>query len=215
MENVVPAENQPRVVRVKSLWLVALYGLVFLGLLGYWQREFFRDQLRAVVLGNLELASERFGSNLPDSVDRVDIAEIVGPDAGTNTISAKIDGHLNDYRISTHRVLSGQAAAAFANSWRAMRFGWGLSALCHQPAFLLTFKSGDKTYLQTTVCLECQNFYAPSLFGSVLIGFDKRDAAGVKLMKQFKTLFPDSGKWAAIEVKERPDDADRKLPPQK
>lgn len=185
-----------KTVRLRTLAVVLASGLAILALVIWWQWDFVADQFRAYALGHAELAATDYGTGLRYSADRVEIHEVSEGGSATNTHRLKING--KETILNTHAplILTGKAADKFLHLWSDMWFGWGLSALCHDPAFVVHFSKGDKTVLKTSLCLSCQNFTVPSIFGEdFLMGFDSDGPKGLAFVEHLKSLFPNSSKW--------------------
>jgi hypothetical protein len=190
-----------KTVRLCTLAVLLASGLAISALVIWLQWDFVWEQFRAYALGHAELAATDYGSGLRYSADRVEIHEVSEDGSATNTHRLKING--KDTVINTHAplLLTGQAADEFLHLWSDMWFGWGLSALCHDPAFVVHFSKGDKTVLKTSLCLSCQNFTVPSIFGGdFLMGFDSEGPKGLAFVEHLKSLFPTSAKWQTAEA---------------
>lgn len=166
----------------------------------FWKRNALFQQLRAQALGNMELAAEKYGRQMTEVADAVEVFEIEDGSKATNTVRIHIGTRTEKHAYIVRRALTGPEAKAFLERWGKMRFHWGLSGLCHEPAFVVRFLKDGKAELETTVCFLCHNFQIPSLLGEgTTMGFDQAGPAGQAFVAQVKALFPDSPKWAELE----------------
>lgn len=189
-----------KTVRLRTLAVVLASGLAISALVIWWQWDFVWEQFRAYALGHAELAAVHYGSGLRYSVDRVGIHEVSEDGTATNTHRLKINGEKTILNSHAPLLLTGQAADEFMHLWSDMWFGWGLSALCHDPAFVIYFSKGDAFILKTSLCLKCQNFTVPSVFGGdFLMGFDSESPKGLAFAEHLKSLFPNSPKWKTAQ----------------
>jgi hypothetical protein len=151
--------------------------------------------VRAVIIGNLEVAALKHGSELPYTINRVELLEIVAATSQATTITIRTMDLEQSFPVGKRIVLTGAESEAFTDAWRSMAFGWGYASLCHEPGFVLRFMEDDQTFLETSLCFKCRDFYVPTPFGATLVGFDLKAPRGQALLDRFKLLFPDSDKW--------------------
>lgn len=189
-----------RTVRLRTLAIGAGLLLLLAVVVALWKREILFQQLRAQALGNMELAAEKYGWQMTQAVEAVEVFEIEESSKATNSVSIRIGVRTERHGYIAKRELTGSEAKAFLERWGKMRFHWGMSGLCHEPAFVVRFLKEDKAELETTLCFMCHNFQIPSLLGeATTMGFDQESPAGQAFVAQVKTLFPDSPKWAELE----------------
>jgi hypothetical protein len=188
-----------RTVRLRTLFKGAGILLLLAVAVGLWQREALFQQVRAHFFGNAELVAEKYGRQLVFNVDGVEVFEIEEGAKATNSVSIWIGPLVVKRGYGAKRVLEGAEAKVFMEHWSKMHFHWGLSGMCHDPAFVVRFLKGNGTELETTLCFACQNFRYPTLLGEATMGFDSDNAAGRAFIAQVQGLFPDSPKWAELE----------------
>ncbi len=193
-----------RVVRLRTLLIGAGVLLGIALVVGFWKQEFVRAQVAAQMLGNLELVAQKYGLYLRDRVDAVEIFEIEEGAKATNTVSIAIGLTKEKHGYSARQNLTGSAAETFMNRWSHMNFNWSLSAMCHEPAFVVRFLKNGKPELETTLCLKCRNFVLPDLPFYAEMGFDTANPAGKAFVAHVQSLFPDSPKWKKAEPKPAP-----------
>ena len=124
-------------------------------------------------------------------------------------MSIRVGARTEKHGYVAKRALSGPEAKAFLERWGKMRFHWGISGLCHEPAFVVRFLKDGEPDLETTVCFLCHNFRISTLLGEGTMGFDQDSPNGQAFVAHVKTLFPDSVKWAELE-KQRQQKAEAK-----
>ena len=188
-----------RTVRLRTLLVAASFGVVLTLAVAFWLRESLFQHFRAFVLGNAELAAEKYGRLLGERVDEVEVFEIEPARKGTNSVTIRLGTWVEHHDYSAMRALSGSEAEAFLKGWGKMRFHWGLSGLCHDPAFVLRFTKNGRLEWETTLCFLCQNFQYASPIGLGTMGFDEQSPAGQAFVAQVRALFPNSPKWTELE----------------
>jgi len=193
-----------RTVRLRTLLAVAVGVFALVVVLTLWNLRSLHQQVRALLLGNMELAAERYGWELAQRVDSLEIYEIEAAGRATNSVSIHIGGRTETHSYVAKRKLNGAEAKVFMEYWGRMRFHWGLSGLCHYPAFVVRFLEDAEPKLETTLCFECHNFQIPGLFGeTTFMGFEQKSPKGQAFVAHMKSLFPDSPKWVALQEMEK------------
>lgn len=181
-------------VRLRTILLSSFIALAVIAGLGILKRETILEHLRIYAVGESEVAAIKYGREL-GPVSRVEISEVL---AETNSVARHnliIYGEKTLLHTGPALVLESNTAMKFMQHWGAMRFHADYSAMCHDPAFVVRFMMGDDVLLKTSLCLHCQNFTIPSVFGETLMGFSSRHPTGVAFADHMRTLFPHSDKW--------------------
>lgn len=186
-------------VRVRTLLLGFFIAVASVVGVGLWKRESIVAHLRIYAVGESEVAAKKYGSEL-GPVSRVEIFEVLGETNAVTSHKFTIYGERTSLHSGSALVLESAAAMSFMQHWGAMRFHSDYSAMCHDPAFVVRFMLGDEVLLKTSLCLHCQNFTIPSVFGETLMGFSSRHPTGVAFAAHLKTLFPDSAKWESAST---------------
>jgi hypothetical protein len=193
-----------RVVRLRTLLVAVVSALALVVVLTLWNWQSLRQQVRALLLGNMELAAERYGWELAQRVDSLEIYEIEEASRATNSVSIHIGGRTETHGYVAKRELNEAEAKVFMEHWGRMRFHWGLSGLCHFPAFVVRFLEDAEPKLETTLCFECHNFQIPDFFGErTFMGFEQKSPKGQAFVAHVESLFPDSPKWVALQEMEK------------
>jgi hypothetical protein len=90
-------------------------------------------------------------------------------------------------RILATTTLLNRDTQGVTKFWRRLNQASG--DLCFAPAYMLKFYSDDRELFETIVCFGCQNLMLPD---GELWGFDAHGIAGVSLLKELNSLFPQS-----------------------
>ena len=181
-------------IRLRTLFLSMFVALVIIVGLGLLKRDAIFGHLQTYAIGEMEVAAKKYGREL-GPVSRVEIFEVLPESNAVATHKFDIDGERTSLHSGPALLLESNAAATFMQHWTAMRFHADYSAMCHDPAFVVRFMMGDEVLLKTSLCLHCQNFSIPSVFGETLMGFSGRHPTGVAFADHMKSLFPNSEKW--------------------
>ncbi len=181
-------------VRLRTILLGSFIALAVIAGLGILKRETILEHLRIYAVGEAEVAATKYGREL-GPVSRVEISEVLGETNAVARHNLTIYGEKTLLHTGPALVLENSSAMTFIQHWGAMRFHADYSAMCHDPAFVVRFKMGNDLLLKTSLCLHCQNFTIPSVFGETLMGFNSRHHTGVAFAGHMKSLFPDSEKW--------------------
>ena len=175
-----------------------------------WQGQFLFQQARALILGNSELAAEKYGWMLADSVDTVEISPVLTGQTGTHLVTLRRGSTTETIGCGTTQHLAGEEAKHFMQLWSAMHFHRGYAMVDHQPAFAVRFLWKGKSILETTVSAFGCSFPAPSEFGDPfgllgehLIGFNRTIPPGLAFIAELQRRFPDSAEWIKIEERRK------------
>lgn len=161
-------------IKVKHLLIGFICALVLVGLVFWLTLDFWRDQFQAYARGTVEVAAEKYGWLLPE-IDQVEFSLIGSGEASeTNGFPHRV-GQLEYHAIVAQKTIVGEEAKEFRKKWCAMTFSWGLSGMCHEPAYGLRFFKDRKLIFETTLCWNCSNFYVPTPLGYTYCGFDDKN----------------------------------------
>ncbi len=181
-------------VRLRTILLSSFIALTVVAGLGILKRETIMEHLRIYAVGESEVAATKYGRQL-GPVSRVEISEVLAETNAVASHTLTIYGEKSRLHTGLAVVLESAAAMTFMQHWAAMRFHADYSAICHDPAFVVRFMMGHEVLLKTSLCLHCQNFTIPSVFGETLMGFNSRHPTGMAFSEHLKSLFPQSDKW--------------------
>lgn len=157
-------------IRIKHLLFGLLAVVLVLTSVVWLTRDFWYEQLRAYARGTIELATDKYGSELPP-VDKVEFSILgIGSASAADGFPGRV-GNLVYYRVTSQSSITDKEAKEFTKAWRAMPFSWKYGALCHEPVYGLRFFNKEKLIFETTLCWKCSNFYVPTQFGYSYCGF--------------------------------------------
>jgi hypothetical protein len=175
----------------KRKLLVTLVILICLGVFAYLSKDFWRQQLRIYILGQIEVAAEYY-QKLPEDIDTVEVFTLSDSRNPDDT-----NGFAGDFEpIGTleHKAVTGTDAKEIITLWGEFPVGRQLQAMCFQPVYGLQFKRKGEIYFQTSVCWECSGYTLPiSLFGTphtIENGFESKSKGAQKLFEKLERVLP-------------------------
>jgi hypothetical protein len=171
--------------RIFIFWGMAICLAIFI----YFTRDFWHEQLRAYLLGRIEVAAEHY-QFLPEDIDTVEVFTL-----SSEANPQDKNGFYGDFkkRLGTpeHKTLTGADAKEVVDLWRGQLFGREFAAMCFQPVYGLQFKRKGKIYFQTSVCWHCSSYSLPvPPFGIAENGFDAKSERGQKLLETLERHLP-------------------------
>jgi hypothetical protein len=127
------------------------------------------EEKRALAIGRIELAAEKYGALLP-GIDRVQLFRLDSPmNRSEGAFSVAYDP--SSYSVTQQCQVMGPDAEKIAARWRRIPFHWAVSALCHEPGLGVRFFAESKLVFETTICFKCSNFRVPVSDETPLCGF--------------------------------------------
>ena len=181
-------------IRIRTLLLMFLVFLSAAGIAAIWQSKTIERHFQIYAAGETEAAARFYGREI-GPVNRLEIFEVLEEADAAMKHTINIRGERTALHTGPPLILDKDSASKFMHHWTEMRFHAGYSAMCHDPAFVIRFMMGKDVLLKTSLCLRCQNFTYPSLFGENLMGFNSGHFTGVAFAEHMRSLFPESSKW--------------------
>ena len=174
--------------RARKIFII-LGIIVSSGFFVYFTKSFWRDQLRAYVLGRVEVTAEYY-QHLPEDIDVVEVFTLSNQPNSQDT-----NGFYGDFKepLETlqHKTLVGTNATEVVELWRYQAFGRVFQSMCFEPVYGLQFKRKGKIYFQTSVCWHCSIYTLPvPPFGVIENGFYAKSKEGQKLLETLQRHLP-------------------------
>ena len=95
--------------------------------------------------------------------------------------------------IAATKVIEGRDVRTIASLWRAQTWDYNYSGMCHTPAYVVKFYSGEKLIVHASVCWACGNIQFRESNITGVQGFASHSKAAQSLLKVFNEEFSKAG----------------------